>query len=53
MIEISKVDRSYLKCQSCDALSPLHISIGDELHSRSIRLCFLCITELKDKATTV
>lgn len=55
MIEVSPVNKDYLECQSCEAKNPLHISVGDENHVRSIRLCLSCIHELKDKAeaTTV
>lgn len=53
MIEVSPVNKDYLECQSCGAKNPLHISVGDENHVRSIRLCLSCIHELKDKATTV
>lgn len=56
MIEVSPVNKDYLECQSCGAKSPLHISVGDENHVRSIRLCLSCINDLKnkaDKATTV
>lgn len=50
MIEVSQVTRDYLECQSCEAKNPLHISVGDENHVRSIRLCLSCVYELKDKA---
>ncbi|XOQ12596.1 MAG: hypothetical protein ACFWTY_01095 [Shouchella clausii] len=50
MIEVNPVNKDYLICLSCGAKNPLHISVGDENHVRSIRLCLSCVHELKDKA---
>ncbi len=58
MITVSKCDRSYLQCQSCEAtenVMNISVAINDNtgaIQASSLRLCLACIAELTRQVIT-